>query len=462
MVLKEPVESDHNIEKKGLFMKSRKGFLYLIAGISFIFITNCGHTLVTGSNGSGGDQGFITSQESSITVQAYCGGRDSLPTSSPQDLATLTKGNTDFACDLYEKLSSAGSGNVFFSPYSISIAFAMTWAGARGQTESEMASVLHFSLDQTKLHPAFNALDLALKAQAQKDSFELNIVNQLWGEKTYHFLPGYLKTVSVNYGASMRLLDFIQNPGPSRITINTWVSDHTHARIQDLIPQGVITSLTTLVLTNAIYFKAQWADTFQKQDSQNQTFYRDNDSMTALFMHKNGSYKYASNSDFSALEMPYKGGEISMLFILPEPGKIPAVESGLTSDFLAGVSSSLQKQSVAVAIPKFKFTTSSTSLRDILISLGMSAAFSDAADFSGIDGTRLLFIQDAIHKAFVAVDERGTEAAAATAVILGQKGGIVQPPIAFIANRPFIFLIRDNVTGSVLFIGKLASPVLGS
>ena len=336
---------------------------------------------------------------------------------------------------MYKKLSNAGA-NTFFSPYSISLALAMTWAGARGQTESEMASVLHFSLDQSQLHPAFNALDLALKTRAQKDSFDLSIVNQLWGEKTYHFLPDYLKTVSVNYGAALRLLDFINNADASRLTINTWVSDQTKTRIQDLIPQGAITPATTLVLTNAIYFKAQWADTFIKDFTNNQQFYQGNDSVTALFMHKEGSYKYAANADFSALEMPYKGGEISMLFILPEPGKMPAVESGLTSDFLAGISNSLQAQVVDVAIPKFKFATSSISLKDILISLGMTAAFSDA-DFSGIDGTRYLFISDVIHKAFVAVDEKGTEAAAATVVIVA--GGSRDATTTHIYRKPAVY-----------------------
>jgi serpin B len=442
-------------------MKSTQWVFCSIAGLSFLFIAQCGHTTaVSGPNGSGNDQGVITTHEGSVTVKSYRGGRDSLPSSSPADLQALAKGNTDFACDLYKKLSNADSGNTFFSPYSVSIALAMTWAGARGQTEAQMASALHFPLDQARLHPAFDALDLALRAEARNDGFDLNIVNQLWGETTYHFLPDFLKTASVNYGASLRLLDFINNPEPSRQTINTWVSGQTQTRIQDLIPQGAITGSAVLVLTNAIYFKAQWADTFFKENTRNQMFYRGSDSVTALFMHKEGSYKYAANQDFSALEMPYKGGTISMLFILPGPGKMASVESGLTSDFLAGVSGSLQEKVVDVAIPKFKFTTSSASLKDLLSSLGMPAAFSDTADFSGIDGTRSLFIQDVIHKAFVAVDERGTEAAAATAVIVVRTSIMIPPPPAFIADRPFIFLIRDAATGAVLFLGKVVNPVI--
>jgi serpin B len=442
-------------------MKNNNRFLNLISGISIILIANCGqHALNSGTDSPANDQSIITIQDGSVTVKAYCNGRDSLPFSSPEDLKTLVKGNTDFAFDMYKKLQKSDI-NTSFSPYSISIAFAMTWAGARTQTESEMASVLHFSLNQAQIHPVYNVLDLALKSQAQKDGFDLNIVNQLWGEKTFDFMPEYLKTVSVNYGASMRLLDFITSPDPSRITINSWVSDQTNSRIEDLISQGVITDLTRLVLTNAIYFKAQWADTFRKESTYDWMFYRDNDSTMVPFMHRQGSYRYFANADFCALEMPYKGNGISMLLILPQPGKMSAVETGLASDFLTELSGLLQENLINVSLPKFKFTSSSTSLKDILISLGMTAAFSDAADFSGIDGRNDLFIQDAIHKAFVAFDERGTEAAAATAIIVSRITAVpVQPAISFTVDRPFIFLIRDNTTGTVLFMGKVVDPVI--
>jgi serpin B len=422
-------------------------------------LSNCSNNnLVSEANKPVDNQGVVTTQDGSITVKSYGQSRDSLPSSSSDNVNALIKGNTDFALDMYKTLSDPHS-NLFFSPYSISVAFAMTWAGARGQTETEMASTLHFPLDQAQLHPAFDALDLALKAKASKDAFELNIVNQLWGEKTYTFLPDYLKTVSVNYGAALRLLDFINTPEPSRIVINSWVSDQTNDRIQDLIPQGSITGQTRLVLTNAIYFKAQWADSFYKENTRAQQFYTDNDSSTAQFMHRKGTYRYVSSADYCALEMPYKGNDISMMIILPNTGKLSSVESALTSDFLAGLSTSMQNYAIDIAIPKFKFTTASTSLRSILMSLGMNSAFSDAADFSGIDGTRFLSISDAIHKAFVAVDERGTEAAAATAIIIGITA-IMQPPVSFTANHPFIFLIRDNTTGTVLFMGKVVNPVI--
>jgi serpin B len=442
-------------------MKSSKGLLNLIAGISLLFVAQCGHNgTVSDPTAPVNNQGIVTAQEGSVTVQSYAGGRDSLPTVSLADLAALAKGNTDFACDIYRKFSDANSGNTFISPYSMSLALAMTWAGARGQTESQMASALHFTLGQSRLHPAFDALDLSLKSRAAKDGFDLNIVNQLWGEKTFHFLPDFLKTESVSYGASLRLLDFLNNPDASRVTINSWVSDQTQSRIQDLIPQGAITPGTVLVLTNAIYFNAQWADTFRKEDSYSQTFYRESDSVSAVFMHREGTCRYDSGTDYSALEMQYKGSEISMLIILPNPGKMAAVESALSSDFLSALEGALQSRAVWVGIPKFKFGTASISLKNMLSALGMAAAFSDAADFSGIDGSRDLLIQDAIHKAFVSVDERGTEAAAATAVIVGKSSLEFPPPVPFMADRPFIFLIKDNATGTVVFIGKIVSPVV--
>ncbi|HUI91045.1 MAG TPA: serpin family protein [Chitinivibrionales bacterium] len=439
-------------------MKPSKSLIYLLIGLCPVLSLYCGTEPLNQAPSGPDNNGVVTTQEGSITVQA-CGTRDTLPSASDQDIAALVKGNTDFACDMYKKLSAAG--NTFFSPYSISIALAMTWAGARTETEAQMASALHFTLDQTKLHPAFDGLDLALKARANNDGFDLNIVNQLWGEKTYYFLPDFLKTLSVNYGAALRLLDFINNPEPSRVTINAWVSGQTNGRIQDLIPSGEITPATTLVLTNAIYFNAQWADTFQKEMSMNQTFYRNNDTVSAPFMHQEATFRYAASADFDALELPYKGNELSMLFILPAAGKMASVASSLTADFIAGLSGSLAAQKVIVAIPKFKFATPSLSIRDILVSLGMADAFSPGvADFSGIDGTRSLSIYDVLHKAFVAVDERGTEAAAATAVIVVGTSIEMPPPVQFTANRPFIFLIRDNVSGAVLFMGRLEDPVI--
>jgi serpin B len=444
-------------------MKSMKSLLSIAVGICFIFTAGCGqNSLISDNNGTTkiiDNQGIVTTQEGSITVESSSRGRDTLPFASLSDINELEKGNTEFAFDMYKKLSKPDS-NLFFSPYSISIALAMTWAGARGQTESEMATTLHFDLDQAHLHPAFDALDLGLSARCQNDGFELHVMNQLWGEKTYQFLPDYINTASASYGASLRLLDFINNPDPSRLIINSWVSDQTNSRVQDLLAPGTISDSTRLVLTNAIYFNAQWADTFHKESTYDQMFCTGSDSVPVKFMHKEAGYRYVANSDLSALEVPYKGNNLSMLFILPQQGKTASVESSLSSDMISSLAELMLQTQVIVAIPKFKFTTSSTSLKDILGSLGMVSAFSDAADFSGIDGTRLLRISDVIHKAFVAVDERGTEAAAATAVIMVAGSAFNPNPVYFTLDRAFIFLIRDTTTGTVLFMGKVAKPVI--
>jgi len=437
-------------------MKRINGFTFIVFALFLVlFVPNCAKNSVVSPN-PGPDVNNITTQtQGAITVKKYNEGRDTAPGVSTADVSSLSIGNTAFALDLYKKLSSV-SGNIFYSPYSISVALAMTWGGARNQTEQDMASVLHFPFPQAKLHASFNALDLALNRQAQTGGFDLHIVNQLWGEKTYSFLPDYLKLVSLNYGASMCLLDFIGNPEPSRLVINTWVSGQTNQRINDLIPQGSINGNTRLVLTNAIYFKAQWADTFGCNFTTDYVFHRsERDSITAKFMTREGAYNYVSSADYQAIELPYKGKETSMLIILPSPGKMAQVEAGLSSEFFMTMYASLHSSNIFLQLPKFKFTTGSIKLADILTSLGMGVAFGDGADFSGINGTRELSISDVIHKAFVAVDEKGTEAAAATAVIMDNTA---MPAVSLSIDRPFIFLIRDIQTNTILFMGKLNDP----
>jgi serpin B len=409
------------------------------------------------SPGTTDANGVYTQQQGAITLVKYNGPRDSTPMVPDSAIAALVKGNTAFATDLYHKITTSGS-NILISPYSLSTALSMAWCGAHGGTESDMAATLHFAADQTTLPSACDALDLALASHAATGGFELHIVNQAWGEKTYAFLPGYLRVLSANYGAGMLLLDFVNSPDPSRQTINTWVASQTQACIQNLIPAGAIDNTTRLVLTNAIYFEAQWADTFQHEQTQDGTFYRGTgDSITTKIMHRNGACSYGAGSGYCAVRLPYKGNETSMLIILPDSGAMAQVESGLSADFIASVRSSLQSTPLAICLPKFTFGTGSIAMKTPLSSLGMGSAFSDTADFSGIDGTRLLRIGDVYHKAYVAVDERGTVAAAATAVIIN-TGVAEPPPTVFNANRPFIFLIQDDPTGAVLFLGKLADP----
>jgi len=388
------------------------------------------------------------------------------PDVAASDLATLVDGNTAFAFDLYRRLSES-DGNLFYSPYSISIALAMTYAGACGDTERQMADTLHYVLPQSRLHPAFNALDLELASRGEgaegKDEkgFRLNIVNAIWGQEDYQFLAMFLDVLAENYGAGLRLLDFINEPEESRITINDWVSDETEGRIEDLIPPGVIDALTRLVLTNAIYFNAAWLNPFNEDDTEDGIFYLlDNGSITIPMMRQTESLGYAKGESYEALELPYDGGELSMVILLPDPvssvASFDMFEEALDADVVNTILNGLTYRQVALTMPKFEFE-SELSLVDTLAAMGMPVAFSAAADFSGMTGTRDLAIAEILHKAFVSVDEAGTEAAAATAVVM-KETAMPEIPIEVTVNSPFIFLIRDIDTGTILFIGRVVNP----
>ncbi len=250
-----------------------------------------------------------------------------------EDLKELVRGNSAFAFDLYHALRKEESGNLFYSPFSISIALAMTWAGARGKTEQEMANVLHFTLPQDQLHPAFNALDLELARRgqsAQGKGFRLHIVNAIWGQQGFRFLTEFLDTLARNYGAGLRLLDFKSDPEAARKTINDWVSDQTEGRIRELIPQGLINFLTRLVLTNAIYFKAAWAEPFDKNLTADAPFYLlDGSQIMVPMMQRAAQFGYMKWDSFQAIELPYEGGEIAMLILLPDMGRFREFEDSL-------------------------------------------------------------------------------------------------------------------------------------
>ncbi len=388
--------------------------------------------------------------------------RDTSPKISADSTSALVDGNTAFALGLY-KLVRTTEGNLFFSPYSISDAMAMTWAGARGQTETDIATAMHFTLPQSQLHPALNKLDLDLASRGQgakgKDGegFRLHVVNAIWGQQGFKFTPQYLDTLATNYGAGLRVLDFIKQPEPSRITINDWVAQQTENRIKDLIPAGAINNLTRLVLTNAIYFNAAWAQPFQKGATTQGNFHRlDGSDVSVSMMRQTQSFRYSEGANYQATELPYDGRELSMIVILPRAGAFADFEQSFDSRILKTIVDGLTSREVALTMPKFGFETS-MSLKQNLTALGMGNAFTDSADFSGMDGARDLRIQDVIHKAYVAVDEDGTEAAAASAVIVGTTA-LPSDTAEMKVDRPFLFLIRDNPTGTVLFLGRVSDP----
>ena len=373
------------------------------------------------------------------------------------------EGNSEFAFDLYEYLKNE-DGNIFFSPYSISLALAMTWAGARGETESQMAATMRYMLSPETLHAAFNALDQELAKRGEMsegkdgEGFRLNVVNAIWGQVDYEFLSSYLDLLAVNYGAGLRVLDYINNPDASRETINQWVSDQTGGRIKDLLPEGSITPLTRLVLTNAIYFNAAWKLPFEEEDTVDGVFrLADGTQVTVPMMNQTDFFNYARENGLMAIELPYDGDELSMVILTNETGSFASLENALTLEALQSIMGRMQSTRIALGMPKFEFE-SEFGLKDTLIGMGMTAPFDEnIADFSGMTGTKELYISDVVHKAFVSVDEAGTEAAAATGVIVGVVS-LPPEPLEVTLDQPFVFLIRDIQTGAILFIGRVLNP----
>jgi serpin B len=379
--------------------------------------------------------------------------------SQRSDVACIVRGNTDFAIDIYLKTCQE-SGDMFFSPYSISTALAMTYAGARNETEKQMAQALRFSLAQERLHPAFSELQTRLQRLQKISDFKLNIANALWIEKSYQLLAEFLDVSQKNYDATLFHLDFKKDSENSRLKINGWVEKKTEGKIRDLLAEGIITALTRLVLTNTIYFKAEWENQFNADNTKTDKFWLTEEKKTEVQMMEQRNYfGYEEFENLQVLEMRYQGGALSMFVFLPKKiDGLSDVESELNSGTLKGWTSNLRRQEVRVYLPKFK-TTKDLNLKEILVSMGMADAFSMNADFSGMEPEKELFITDALHKAFIEVDEAGTEAAAATAVVVGVKSAfpIKEPPV-FRADHPFMFLIRENENKSILFMGRLTEP----
>ena len=326
-----------------------------------------------------------------------------------------------------------------------------------------MADTLHFTLEDNRLHPAFNWLDIELASRGKgakgkdEEGFRLNIVNAIWGQQGYKFLSEFLDVLAENYGAGLRPLDFAKAPEDSRVTINNWVSEQTEGRIKDLIPQGLIDITTTLVLTNAIYFNAAWQYPFSEDMTDDGLFYLlDGDRVTVPMMKQTETFGYGEGEAYQVVEMPYDGRELSMLILLPRSGEFKAFESSLDSKRIEALVRGLENRRVSLTMPKFEFD-SEFSLKEALSGMGMPIAFSGDADFSGITGNRELWIADVIHKAFISLDEEGTEAAAATAVVMPRLS-IPEEPVEFNVDRPFIFLIRDIETGAILFVGRVVDP----
>ena len=383
-------------------------------------------------------------------------GREEDPEVSDGDLASVAGGNTQFAFDLYAVVREK-DGNVLFSPYSISLAMAMVRAGARGETERQLAEGLHFALGQDVFHPAFNALGQRLEAD-DDDPFELRIANALWGQTGYPFRQAFLDTLAKHYGAGLRLTDFEDDPEHARRAINRWIDRATNGRIPDALPEGSIGPDARFVLSNAIYFNAEWRYKFARRWTADEPFHlASGESVPIPMMRHDGlrMLRYAYVAGCQAVELPYKGKRVSMILLLPDEGQLDAFERALGPTRWNEITTALSGQEVKLIMPKFRYTDG-MSLARSLGELGTTDLFDPgAADLTGIAG-RPLFLQSAFHQAFIDVNEERTEAAAAT-VLVGAEAAPDQP-VRMVVDRPFVFVIRDNPTGTILFVGRVMDP----
>jgi serpin B len=377
------------------------------------------------------------------------------PAVSDTDAAELAAGNMAFAVDMHHRLRAANTGNFIFSQTSISTALAMLYAGAATTTASEMANTLHFSLPPDRLHAAFNALDLALTtppAGGDAAAFRLKLANSTWVQEGFSVLPAYLDTLAVNYGAGLFAKDFVTAPEAARVDINQWVSEQTEDHIPELFPEGVINGMTRLVLANAVFFHGDWKKPFA-HNSQNAPFHAPGGDVSVPMMLGSGNARLWSGAGYGAASAAYVGDTTSMIVVVPDAGTFDAFEASLSAQSLAAILSPAQTGGGDLHMPRFKFETAAN-LSDALAQMGMPEAFSMAADFSGINGARNLHVQGVVHKATITVDEKGTTAAAATGVVVGTTS---LPP-TLRADRPFLFFIRHEPTGAILFQGRVLDP----
>lgn len=374
----------------------------------------------------------------------------------------VTDANNYFALELYSKVNSQEK-NIFISPYSMSSALTMTYEGAKGETAEEMRKTLHLPEDINKVRSDYLSI-YSIINNPEKD-YELNTANSIWAQKEYPFKQDFFESIKQYYDGEITNLDFIKETEQSRQTINTWVENKTNQRIKNLIPKNKIDSFTRLILTNTIYFKANWSNTFDSDSTRNETFNLDTgEQVETEIMHKTSYYNYAEDNTAQILEMDYINNDISMLVILPKEN-INAFEGNFNIDKLESLKQNMNNQRVSVSFPKFKIEEN-YKMKDTLKELGMIKPFNPTnADFSGMtnleESLENLYISKVLHKTFIEFSESGTEAAAATAVIVGITGiPPVEEPKEFKANKPFIYIIQEKSTGTILFIGKLNNPML--
>ncbi len=386
------------------------------------------------------------------------------PSAAQSRVGDLVAGTNEFAFDFYRQAIAERENNLIFSPFSLSLAFSMVYGGARGETEAQLAEVFGY-LPQEAQHPAFNRLesDLSALGQAETQSgdgqdFQLEIANALWGQQGFPFEADYLDLLAAQYGAGLRAVDFAGSPEASRQAINRRVEQQTNERIQDLMPAGSINSGTRLALANAIYFKASWQQPFSESKTREAPFSRlDGSQVTAPLMHGVMNHiQYSQGDGYRTVRLPYLGGPVEMLLLVPDAGRYEEIEAQLSAEFFRNVLEESEERQVTLDLPRFDFE-SSMDLIEHLKGLGLRAPFEDA-DFSGISDGGDLFIAAAVHKADITLDEKGTEASAATGIAMAESA---PPPAELRVDRPFIFAIYERDSGAILFLGRVLDPTVG-
>jgi serpin B len=384
---------------------------------------------------------------------------------APQgDVAAAVAGHAHLALDLHRALAAGEEGNLFFSPASIAFALSMTYAGAAGDTATAFRDTLHVTLDEARYHRAMNDLDRQLESRgsgatgADGQPFRLGLVNQLFAQKGFPFEAPFLDVLAQEYGADVRLLDFVTATEAARVAINEWVARETEDRIPELLAEGVLDALTRAVLVNAIYFNAAWDIPFRESATASRPFTLLDGTIASVPTMWNGDLpvRAAQVSGVEVVELPYDGGELSMVLLVPPAGEFLAFERQLTAAGLQAMIAALGPEHISLTLPRFEVRTSA-SLRAPLVQLGLGVAFDElAADFSRMSAGADLCVKDVVHQAWVKVNEAGTEAAAATAVVVGVTSLPVIRPVA--VDRPFLFLVRDHATGAIVFLGRVVRP----
>ena len=390
-------------------------------------------------------------------------GVENLP---PETVSNLVLANNQFAFDFYSQIRSKYTNeNIVISPFSINLSLAMVSGGASGQTQAEMYQVLHNQDLGDQIHPAWNNLSAEIESRAnfpktQEAGFDLKITNAIWGQAGYSFEKTYLDLLAKYYGAGLRLADFKNEPETARLQINDWVAEQTDQHILDLIPDGAIHPLTRLAVINAVYFKAPWRFPFQSENTNQEIFFqRNGETVEVPMMHQTQDLSYVKTEELSMVVFPYSAGKLEMVFIQPSADKFDVFEQELTPQTLKSLWEQQKWGSVRFSLPRYQFSTD-VNLSDALIKMGMPSAFDpDRADFSNITKEEQIYIDAALHKAFIDVNEEGTEAAAATAILLAGKGMPAKEPVEINLNSPFFFILQDRETNAILFYGRVMNPL---